>query len=365
MKKNIIALAIASSVVAAPSAMAAPTVYGSVHMAVESISVKDVNGDKDKQDSGIQVNNHDSRFGLKGDSDLGNGLKAIYKLEFGVQIDNASKTKTYTDSNGDTVEVKSLEKQVITNRNQYVGLAGGFGAVLLGRHDTPFKMAQAKDFFGDTAGDIKYLAGGLGAFGKGGENRVSNVLAYVSPSFNGVKVVAAFVPKETGGDTTKESSLTDLMSAAVMYGSKKKGLYLAAAMDSASKEVLGGTDSASHLRLVAQYTVSGLTANVMYQDFSGKALDNTNQKGTTLSAGVGYKIGKFMPKAQIMSVDRDKNASGDKYNDSTNYGLGLDYALGKKTTAYVNYVAVENTAGVTTTDKSEKTTFAIGVNHKF
>ena len=154
------------------------------------------------------------------------------------------------------------------------------------------------------------------------------------------------------------------MSAAVMYGSKKKGLYLAAAMDSASKAFTykkRDVGSASHLRLVAQYAVSGLTANVMYQDFSGKALDTKRGKGTTLSAGVGYKMGKLMPKAQIMMVDRSDN----KYQDATNYGLGLDYALGKKTTAYVNYVAVENTAGITTTDKSENTNFSIGMIHKF
>ena len=165
MKKNIIALAIASSVVAAPSAMAAPTVYGQIHMAVENISAKKSDGSKNKPASGVQVNSQSSRFGLKGDSDLGNGLKAIYKLEFIVQIDN---------------------KNTLKNHNQYVGLAGGFGAVLLGRHDSPFKMAQGKDFFNDTAGDIKKLAVGLGAFGNAGENRFSNVLAYVSPSFNGV-----------------------------------------------------------------------------------------------------------------------------------------------------------------------------------
>jgi predicted porin len=302
-------------------------------------------------------------------------LKAVYKAEFEVQIDESSTLK---------------------NRNQYVGLAGGFGTVLMGRHDTPFKMAQGKDFFNDSPlGDIGKMAGGLGAFGKGGENRVSNVLAYVSPSFGGVKIVGAFVPKEDGGNTDKESSLTDLMSFAAMYGSKKKGLYLSAAMDIASKEYTGSGGSSAgyeidqdtgtivpvaatqpsngeevqHVRVVAQYAVAGLIANAMYQDFSGKGLDDTAKKGSTISVGAGYKIGNFMPKVQVMMVDRsEKMANGDDYKDSTNYALGLDYSLGKKTTAYVEYVMLEN-EDIDAKDygykKAESSAFSIGMKHKF
>ncbi len=354
MKKNIVALAVASAI-AAPVAMAdAPTVYGQINMAIDQMSVKDTNGDKDKANSGTQVNSRASRIGLKGATDLGNGLKAVYKAEFEVQIDESSTLK---------------------NRNQYVGLAGGFGTVLMGRHDTPLKMSQAKDFFNDSpVGDIGKMAGGLGMLGKGGENRVSNVLAYVSPSFGGVKLVGALVPKEDGGNSDKESSLTDLMSFAVMYGSKKKGLYLAAATDMASKSFNGtatGQDgeSAQNVRVVAQYAVAGLIANAMYQDFSGKALDDSSKKGSTISVGVGYKIGNFMPKAQVFMVDRsEKMANGDDYKDSTNYALGLDYSLGKKTTAYVEYVMLEN-EDINAKDygykDAETSAFSIGLKHKF
>jgi predicted porin len=375
MKKNIVALAVASAI-AAPVVMAdAPTVYGQINMAIDQKMIKDVNGDDDKANSGTQVNSRASRIGIKGANDLGSGLKAVYKAEFEVQIDESSTLK---------------------NRNQYVGLAGGFGTVLMGRHDTPFKMAQGKDFFNDSPlGDIGKMAGGLGAFGKGGENRVSNVLAYVSPSFGGVKIVGAFVPKEDGGNTDKESSLTDLMSFAAMYGSKKKGLYLSAAMDIASKEYTGSGGSSAgyeidqdtgtivpvaatqpsngeevqHVRVVAQYAVAGLIANAMYQDFSGKGLDDTAKKGSTISVGAGYKIGNFMPKVQVMMVDRsEKMANGDDYKDSTNYALGLDYSLGKKTTAYVEYVMLEN-EDIDAKDygykKAESSAFSIGMKHKF
>ncbi|GAB6070951.1 trimeric porin PorB.IB [Thiomicrorhabdus hydrogeniphila] len=367
MKKNIIALAIASAV-AAPVAMAdAPVVYGQFNMAVEQID-SDTAAGTVKKESGTQVNSRASRLGVKGSEDLGNGLKAIYKMEFEVQPDE-----------GDTLK----------NRNQYVGLAGGFGTVLMGRHDTPTKMIQAKDLFNDAGlADNKPMAGGLGMKGNGMENRVSNVLAYVSPSFSGVKLIAALVPKETGGSTTDESSLSDMYSVALTYGSAKKGLYLAAGMDTASEEFISSTGTggdATQSRLVAQYATGGLVANVMYQDFGGKAIKGSEKEGTNIQANLAYKMGKFTPKLKISSVDREKGAvtstaASASFNsttgvitttgastavtdeDSMNYAIGLDYALGKKTTAYVEYASLENVGGV---KKDDTTAVSVGLLHKF
>ncbi|WP_040727779.1 porin [Thiomicrorhabdus sp. Kp2] len=354
MKKNIIALAVASAI-AAPVAMAdAPVVYGQVNMAVEQFDVDTAAG-TNKAASGTQVNNVASRLGVKGSEDLGNGLKAIYKIEFGLNIDNSGKSDLTKDVNG----------EALSNRNQYVGLAGGFGTVLMGRHDTPTKMIQAKDLFNDGVADNGPMAGGLGAFGKGMENRVSNVLAYVSPSFSGVKLIAAMVPQEgskmTPTTDDKESSLSDLYSVALTYGSAKKGLYLAAGMDSASDQTVGTKGlEANHTRLVAQYATGGLIANAMYQDFSGDAIEDTSQGGTNIQANLGYKMGKFMPKAKVSVVDIDKKATNNE--DATNYAIGLDYSLGKKTTGYVTYTMLENSKGVKDADT---TVMSVGLLHKF
>ncbi|MCF6253692.1 MAG: porin [Thiomicrorhabdus sp.] len=344
MKKNIIALAIAS-VVAAPVAMAgAPTIYGQVSMAVDNYDMKDSAGNTVKQNSGTQVNSRTSKFGIKGSEDLGEGLTAVYKFEFEVQIDSATTLK---------------------NRNQYVGVAGGFGTVLLGRHDTPLKMAQGTDLFNySPVADIKKQAGGLGVLSLGGELRSSNVLAYVSPSFSGVTLVGAFIPKETGGDATKESSLGDVTSFASMYGSKKEGLYLSGAINSFSEAFLGGADSANEMRLVAQYSTGGLVANVMYQDFGGKALEDTVQEGSTIGGAVAYKVGKFTPRLQIMQLDRQNSEANVKAEDSFNYALGLDYSLGKKTTVFAEYAMLENVGGIKDT-KAETTALSIGLTHKF
>lgn len=317
MKKNIIALAVASAI-AAPVAMAdAPTVYGQIYMSVDNLT-----------DAGTTVNSHSSRFGIKGSNDLGNGLKAVYKLEFGVDTTTTAKAD-------------------ISGRNAYVGLAGGFGTVLMGRHDTPFKMAQGSDMFNDATkkgyGDNKPMAGGLGI--SGGEVRADNVLAYVSPSFGGVKIVAAGVSagNNDGGNQTyagakKDNALTNAVSIAAMYGSKKKGLYLAAAYNSFDKKmttVSNGTDSPTETRVVAQYSVAGLMANAMYQNFDKEK--TTAQNGSNIQVNVGYKMGNLMPKLKYSMVDYKDKAM----KDGNAFGLGVNYAMAKNTTAMLDYVSYD------------------------
>jgi predicted porin len=366
MKKNIIALAIASAI-AAPVAFAdAPTVYGQANVAIEQMDVDSAGGtvatdQADTAASGTQVNDRASRLGVKGSEDLGNGLKAIYKMEFAVNITDSSQ---------------------INSRNQYVGLAGGFGTILMGRHDTPTKMIQGKDLFNDSfLADNRRMAGGLGGFGRGMENRVSEVVAYVSPSFAGVKLIAALVPQEGESDLNAadqdESTLTDMYSVALAYGSKKSGLYLAAGMDSATEQTTGiKSGEAQQYRLVAQYATGGLMANAMYQDFSGDALEDTTKGGTNIQANLGYTMGKFTPKLKVSMVDIDKGATTDydttgddvldttrgTDEDSMNYAVGLDYALGKKTTAYVEYAMIENSKGVKDADTNA---MSVGLLHKF
>ncbi len=117
MKMKLIALSVAAAAMMPAVVGADTTLYGKAHLAVES---------EGAGESVIEVKSHASRVGLKGKEDLGNGLKAVYKFEW--QLDMADKSKGSDDH--------------IKSRNQYAGLSGGFGTVLFGRHDTPLKMSQ-------------------------------------------------------------------------------------------------------------------------------------------------------------------------------------------------------------------------------
>ena len=71
MKKSILAIAVAATM-AAPAAMAAPTVYGNVHLSI--VDLDSLNN--------LVMTSNTSAIGVKGSEDLGDGLKAIYKVEF-------------------------------------------------------------------------------------------------------------------------------------------------------------------------------------------------------------------------------------------------------------------------------------------
>lgn len=300
MKKNIVALAVAAAI-SAPVAMAgAPTVYGKLNMAIQS--------DAKNATDGTTVDSVASRFGIKGSEDLGNGLKAVYKIEFGLDLAGVDG---------------------VTARNQYVGLKGGFGTVLMGSHDTPLKMIQPSDLFNDGVSDNSKV---IKSSNKGGEERKDNVIAYVSPSFSGVKIIAAGVSGAAGN--ASETTLTDVTSIAIAYGSKKKGLYLAAAQNSAS-----GVDAVT--RLAAQYKANGLVVNAMTNNQGGKK---------AIAFNAGYKMGKMMPKVKW------SDNSGDV--DGTYTSVGLDYSLGKKTKAYIDLLSRDSAAG-------DFSTTTVGLIHKF
>ena len=50
-----------------------------------------------------------------------------------------------------------------TSRNTFVGLTGGFGTAILGRHDTPYKLAtRSLDVFADNIADNRSIMGQSG-----------------------------------------------------------------------------------------------------------------------------------------------------------------------------------------------------------
>ncbi len=104
MNKKLIAVAVAG-IVAAPAAYADISAYGRIH---NRIQITD-SGSSETQN----VNNTGSRFGFRGSGDIGNGMTAFARYEFG--------TTTDTNAGG------------VSNRLSFVGLSGPFGSVSLGQ----------------------------------------------------------------------------------------------------------------------------------------------------------------------------------------------------------------------------------------
>jgi predicted porin len=360
MTKNILAIAIAAAV-AAPSAFAAATVYGVAHMSGNSFSSVSGNG----ASTGLtSISSNSSLLGIKGDEDLGAGMKAVYQMEFGVDMDGNNAA-----GNGSSTGINST-------RNTFVGLGGGFGTVLAGRHDSLIKMTGRKyDLFGDQIGNNRNILGGSGAASSTlVDGRHNNVLAYVSPTWSGVHFGVAYVPSSaaSGAETfdnaaTKQAALTALVD------------YTAGAFSVTGGYInIDNADTANAFtayRLGAGYTFGAAKVVGLYQNAGLSGAGNSKQD--TYGIGGSYKVGNAGTiKAQYYTAADVNSAKV----DGTLTTVGYDHALSKNTTAYAVYAAAHNNTNATyTTDMTnsgsgsnvtaiagkDNSAFSVGLIHKF
>lgn len=133
MKKSIISLAIAAGMAASGAAMAGDaTIYGNVHLSLNAAD-NDVPG----ADNNLQMSSNTSDVGVKGSEDIGDGMKAIYKLEF--QIDLVGGPDTTPDTGAPNIGSGAL-----TGRDQFVGLQTGMGTVKFGTMSSNYKQMGGK-----------------------------------------------------------------------------------------------------------------------------------------------------------------------------------------------------------------------------
>ncbi len=334
--KKILSLAIAAALVSPVAAMADATVYGKVRQALEK--VKDERSAAAEVDD-IEINDYTSRLGVKGSEDLGNGLTAVYKIEYGVHI---STNPGGNEFSGDGS---------LSARNAFVGLAGGFGTFVIGRHDTPLKLTtQSLDYFADTAVDnnknyTEQLV----------DRRADGTIAYITPSLGGLTLAAALVP----GENSEADGIADAYSLAGMYSNG--GIYAALGYEAADGNIDAiGADGAdlSQIRLGAGYDGGmfkvGFTVETITVDNPGDGDDL--QDSTSIMLNGGVKAGPGMVVAKFFDYSDDSDDS----NDHDGVGIGYHYNMSKRTSLMANLVAssFDNRDG-------DVSVFSLQLNHDF
>ena len=303
MKNVLFSAAALTALLTAPLAAANGPIDGKVY---GKINVSVVNSDDGTNDS-WELKSNASRIGLKGSTEISEGLSVFYKTEFEVCVDDG-------DCKGNT----------IGQRNIFAGIKGQYGSLLAGKNDTPTKLAQKKiDLFNDLNGDIKNIFKG--------ENRMSNIIAYTTPKYGNFSASYAVMPSEDDN-----GGLADSKSYSVNY--KKDGLYVAVAADSNVKD-------ADILRIVSQYKFDAWKLGLMYQE-------NDTAEKSGYFASAAYKSGNVTYKAQYGVNEADNSNAED-----TTLSLGADLKLAKKTKAYVFFTDNDNSKAAES--------FAIGLEHKF
>jgi len=286
-----------------------------------------------------EIKSNASRVGLKGGYKLNDDLEVVYKAEFQVAMDG-----------GDN-------EDMFKARNQYVGLKGGFGEVLLGRNDSILKQSQGKvDLFNDLEGDIKVLWAG--------ENRLKDTLTYKSPKFSGFQLGATYKAEETIEDSNGDDIVgEDSFSLAAFYGDKKlkkSKIFASIAIDSdvAGKAAVAidSDDKKGYfdvVRATVQGKISDLTLGLIVQQQENV---DTKEEMDGVLVSVKYKIGATTLKGQYQIADykdADKNLTG--------MSAGIDYKLAKGTKLYAFYTSFD----MDSTSDKDKDYLAAGIQYKF
>jgi len=320
MNKKLLTLAVGAALAGAVTvAQADVTVYGRAHVSLDKLDDGASTGGTD----GTYVSSNSSRIGFKGDEDLGGGLKAVWQVESLVRLDGSTGAGL-SQSNG----------AQWASRNSFVGVAGGFGTAVLGRHDTPFKLiGRAVDFFRSQVGDNRNII----SIGSGAtwDLRPNNVVAYISPSLGGVTVIAARVPDEGGANTDATS-----ISAQASFGS----LWVGVAMENHGAGITGEPKDEEGQRLGVKWSAGDLTVAGLIQRTDKNAGIDANKRSSE-GVGVSYKFGNNTVKAQYYRAGKLKSTAD---TNGAMQAVGFDHAFSKRTTGYVAYATASNKGTSTT-----------------
>ena len=331
MNKKLLIAAVGAALVAGPmlAAQADTVVYGHFHESMDSydnggakaaITANGVTIPAVTNTSNGLLNSNSSRFGIKGNEDLGGGLKAIYQVESGAfNADDGS------GGLGGTL------------RNTYMGLAGSsWGSVKFGRNDTPVKdMSRKIDAFNEEIGDLR-VGIGYGRF----DNRASNMVRYDSPSFSGIQAAVLYSASEANTDvstSTATTPSTGLTSANVTWS--QGPIYVGLGYETHMFHNSNLKDE-SDIRLVGMWNITPEFYLAAIYDQVSNVLGNDNIDGKTWGLGGGFKFANNLIKAQYAQVDATDQASPD--NGATVWAVGIDHNFSKTTKVYLDYAKADN-----------------------
>ena len=345
------------------------TITGNIDQAIAS--GKGVALGKDKVSAtGLMAVWTPSWITFAGSEDLGDGLKANFKLENGLGLNGANllagNASTPSGADAPWNNVSS------NNREAWVGVSGAFGNIQLGNQYSPvFNTAVGTDPNG-----ANNVVGWLPFNVINGNKQLANTNAvtYTSPAFNGftLQAQAIYGTKDTVPDNNLPASagdgsawsinyangpfaagiasgsnqLTDTLttlSGPTTYGGTANGTNAGAIGDTVSTQVGALSYDAGMAKLSYLYTYATLNDDSVRVDTVGLTVPFG-------SFNFGYSASSGTTKSKTKT---DVSSNGQQ--------LGVYYSFSKRTTAYFSYDLAKDTNG----GDNKTTGTAIGLRHSF
>ncbi|MCB2027196.1 MAG: porin [Rhodoferax sp.] len=343
MKKTLVAIA-ALAAFGAASAQSSVTLYGRIDASIGN--QKTTTGGVTVADPGALISSGahtGSRWGLKGSEDLGGGLKAIFQLEQGFNIDDGT---------------ASSARQF--HRGAWVGLDGGFGSLKVGRqYDITHTMYGKYDPFGYSGFSAMGYSFKVGC-GTGGSGncvgRQDNTVMYTSPSMGGFSIAAMWAP---GEDKTAAASAGKVYGFMANYSNGPIAAGLG--WQSNKANAVGANQARTDTNFGASYDFGMAKAYLQLEN--GK---NKNTVGTGKDSGYGLGVVVPFGAASLTAgyAAEKQKVAGTKVSDAKAFSLLGKYDLSKRTYVYAAYRRGEtDPAGANNTTKVTK--YGLGLVHNF
>ncbi|NMG56177.1 porin [Aromatoleum aromaticum] len=295
-----------------------------------------------------------SRIGFKGSEDLGNGLKALFTLEYSLNLDRNDGIGTSSGA-----------------RQQFVGLQGSFGFVGLGRQYAPGYFVNKYDTTGGSSAlspQIQLAKAAGATIDAGGGSRFNNAINYKSPSFGGLSVNAIYSFNEANQDEDRRTE--DKLGVGVEY----KGGALAAGLT--YQQIEGGDidrpDDQKEWMLGGAYDFGVVKVLGSYQQVKD-ALGNEGNTDKIYQIGAAVPVGSGHIHAAWGKLDADAGSD----HDVKSWVLAYTYSLSKRTTLYTGFLHNDNEDETNQTNLAsnkidgvtvrgeDSDNFVIGVRHTF
>lgn len=344
MKKSLIALAVLAAASGAAMAQSSVTLYGIADAYVGNYKnglstttggTPNINAVSNNvlNSGGLST----SRWGVRGTEDLGGGLAANFQLEQGIKVDDGAAGST-----------KQFDRQA------WVGLSGGFGAVKLGRTTTTYDALRAAtnntaDYNLSVTGDV------FKAAADDYTGRLDNMLQYTSPKWNNF---SAGIDYALGENKTLATSSTDAMSFNVTYSAGP--LLLGVARQSQESVVAGTVRDTDYTLFAGSYDFGSFKVTGGYNLVDR---DTNNTEDTEYQIGVSVPYGATTVYVGYANA-KTENAAGVAQEKANGVDVVVTYAMSKRTMLYagVKSVTEENGAGVKV---GKLTQTSVGLRHAF
>jgi predicted porin len=334
MKKSLIALA---AVAATGAAMAQSTVTLSGNVKAGLASTKYSPGG-----SALGLADGSSRFILSGSEDLGGGLRANFQVD----------TRFRIDDNGGAPASSPL-----AGGATFIGLAGGFGNLQIGKLDTHYCLGSDTHGTRSTAlqasscGILGYVNGGGAAQAIANTSRSVNVIRYTAPRFGGLTVQANYSTNFAGSEgavgSTSKGNATHI-----------QGIYAAGPLMAGVSvwQAKGEDQTATAARTGQKATTAmvsynlgvatlGLTYDQSAQRAAAAGAAFTDTKRTAWSIPVTVPMGAGTVLVTYTKAGDTKRGGITNANTgATLVSVGYDYALSKRTSVGASYARLDNKA---------------------